>query len=1239
MATKRTIRFELVGDAADVQRSFAKTGDSASALQRKLDSSSQSLQRHSNSSDKANHSVEQLAGGMRKLFDQTAKIGTIGLAAQGISALGAAGAATAASLGPLTGALAAYPALASAAGQGLGVIKLATAGVGKAVGGLNDQLDKNSKAYKQLTPQAQKFAQQVETLKKPLRDLSTTAQQGLFPGLDTGLKSATRNLPVLKGIVHDTAGTFGELAEQAGHLIGSKGFGRDLETQGNRNVTTLKRAGEVGLNLADALRHVTLAAGPLVDWITKSSVKLSELIDQQAKTGRESGRLGDFFHQTEIVMSRVARIGGDVAGALANIVKAAYPVGSDVLKAITLNANAFREWTDSAKGQNAIAGFFERARPAIDETGKLIVALVKAFGTLGTGDQVAPLLRTVRVDLLPAITSMVDKTTKDFMPAFLNLASQSIQLFTTLGGTSGPLVGFTKGLGTGLGYVNDITKHIPGIGTALAGLIAVGGISKALGLPSALSGVSTLSGALGRLGGTKTIGTTLSLFADRGDTPAKPLYVSVIGGIAEPGAGMPTAVATKGKPGAGVGGDLVRGVSTAVASTIVVAGATKGLSDAIQGGHSSDLGLLDQYAKSIERVSRAGDSAGMQKLAKQLRDTAAANADLTKGENLKRFADILDGMSRNGGKDLTDLTNAFDSLGKNTSSNIRGVSSDLDGLAKGSTSSLAAVRSQADQTAKRFQTMRDFTTGALEDINTATKDNMARIQEHLKSDSAAGKQALQDNFEQAIKQVKASLHDGVVSTQDALKDIRSYVTQELTLYGITFDKARKIADQGYEGDDAFRVAGRGDTSALTKKKAGGGWIGMQGMSGADSIPALLAPGEAVLNRHQQAVVEGLLGSGFLDRLFANVTTPHYLASGGRVMPGIAGGGAIGQVANAGVQLAGAAAKKFLDSVSVSGGSTTPSGGGGRGSNGQVRQWIAAGLRLAGQPATAANIALEYGLAMKESGGNPGIANTTDINAQRGDPSIGLMQTTGSTFRSYMVPGHGNIRNPVDNMAASARYQIARYGHLIGFSPYARGGRVGGALGAIRRRFAKGGQTIKDPFYWPSDNKYHSIPWATHLRDLGVPAKGLTQDESSQGQQALDAAPAAPTEQDFESRDLAYAQLTPDTGDDTAVYQRMLATARAKLGYDINTGNVQGQTQDLQDIKNLTDALNGLNDTITNQLVELNQEMVDNQRKILALADQGPAVVAAVVAAVNGGIGGNVGLGFATPGFAGGVASY
>lgn len=66
----------------------------------------------------------------------------------------------------------------------------------------------------------------------------------------------------------------------------------------------------------------------------------------------------------------------------------------------------------------------------------------------------------------------------------------------------------------------------------------------------------------------------------------------------------------------------------------------------------------------------------------------------------------------------------------------------------------------------------------------------------------------------------------------------------------------------------------------------------------------------------------------------------------------------------------------------------------------------------------------------ESDGNPGAVNEWDENALRGDPSRGLMQTTGETFREYALPGYnGNVFDPVDNIIAACRYAIDRYGSL------------------------------------------------------------------------------------------------------------------------------------------------------------------------------------------------------------------
>ena len=84
--------------------------------------------------------------------------------------------------------------------------------------------------------------------------------------------------------------------------------------------------------------------------------------------------------------------------------------------------------------------------------------------------------------------------------------------------------------------------------------------------------------------------------------------------------------------------------------------------------------------------------------------------------------------------------------------------------------------------------------------------------------------------------------------------------------------------------------------------------------------------------------------------------------------------------------------------------------------------------------------------MTESGGNPNAINLWDSNAQRGDPSRGLMQTIGSTFRAYHWPGTSwNIYDPLANIAAAINYARHVYGPSLGAlgsgHGYAQGGRV------------------------------------------------------------------------------------------------------------------------------------------------------------------------------------------------------
>ncbi|MFP8960429.1 transglycosylase family protein [Streptomyces nanhaiensis] len=68
--------------------------------------------------------------------------------------------------------------------------------------------------------------------------------------------------------------------------------------------------------------------------------------------------------------------------------------------------------------------------------------------------------------------------------------------------------------------------------------------------------------------------------------------------------------------------------------------------------------------------------------------------------------------------------------------------------------------------------------------------------------------------------------------------------------------------------------------------------------------------------------------------------------------------------------------------------------------------------------------------IRESGGNPNAINNWDINAQRGTPSIGLLQVIKPTFDAYHVPGTANSQyDPVANIVAACNYAADRYGSI------------------------------------------------------------------------------------------------------------------------------------------------------------------------------------------------------------------
>jgi TP901 family phage tail tape measure protein len=346
--------------------------------------------------------------------------------------------------------------------------------------------------------------------------------------------------------------------------------------------------------------------------------------------------------------------------------------------------------------------------------------------------------------------------------------------------------------------------------------------------------------------------------------------------------------------------DQITGRTKATRQEIEKAGKTinrffgKDLNDIGQKGVGELYKHLDRARGGIERL--ASTFGKFRHLAPRLEAKDIINPNLAAQAMTTINALARDGASSIGGlrRSIAFSTDAInDSITKGSSSWAQAMSRNMDvGIH-------AVRRGMHDGTIS--------TSAGMKEIARLTKANMQIVKTSMGNLSEDGRARLASNFRDAADAVKRQMDRGKIATKDGMQLIRKYLAQELQVYGFSLSEARNIAkgnrpdggpEAGTRGPQGGGVTNPYAPSSGAGLHAGGGYIGTPGQVGHDTVPALLAPGEAVLNRHQQAVVEGLLGDGFLDTLFSKVKTPHFLSRGGRAVRRFASGGIAGAIAAA-----------------------------------------------------------------------------------------------------------------------------------------------------------------------------------------------------------------------------------------------------------------------------------------------------------------------------------------------------
>jgi hypothetical protein len=459
----------------------------------------------------------------------------IGVVVQAVGALGGGIIALAPRIADLGGTIFALGPILAGIGGSLATVKLAFNDVGKAIGG-------NKNALAALTPEARRFVTTLQQYRPVLQELRRSAQQGLFPGLTYSIERLQRAVPVVQTLLGGFGRTLGNLSRQAANQFTQQGFLADLLGIGRAGQRVTMRGGQSILALADAFRHLTVAAIPFTDWLTKMALRAARFIDRWAIFQRDSGRFGDFLTRTRASLTQFAHIIENLYTFFRALGRAARPLGDMLWRDAERATRAWARYADSIQGQISLTRTFTQMRPAIERIVTLFDDLVRAIFRMGSSQGLPGIVSTLDT-AVPAVERLLNTFVTTFGPVAADLLVQLTRTLTFLTSATGPLNVFLTLVSRVLGLFNNLIDAVPGLNRVVATAFSV---------------------------------VTIGLFINRLRTVAATWWNIVSGARAATGA-QAEALGVGGAAGGGAlvvpGAAAARGAATATASGIIIPGA------------------------------------------------------------------------------------------------------------------------------------------------------------------------------------------------------------------------------------------------------------------------------------------------------------------------------------------------------------------------------------------------------------------------------------------------------------------------------------------------------------------------------------------------------------------------------------------------------------------------------------------------------------------------------------------
>jgi phage-related protein len=332
-----------------------------------------------------------------------------------------------AALLPAAGALAALPVAISAVGVASATMKVATAGVGKAITtGLAGPSEQADKAMAAVPPAAQAFAKSIIALKSPIDALKQSVAQNFFAPLqDQAAATANVYLPLLKARMSELAAPLGglgaafvETARKA-VVMGavSKLFGSTTTAVG-----ILRRAVDP---LVTSFANLISSTAPRLPGMAQGFVNVANAIGQWVSKAAASGRVNAIIDAAIATLKDLGGIAVNVGSILGSVFRAAAAGSGSLLGNFKLLTGQVADFLKSAQGMGALQSVFavlaQLGGALRTSLGAVLPAVAKSLQTLGPaiGALAGPASQLIvaLAPLLPSLAGIAALLIRQLTPA------------------------------------------------------------------------------------------------------------------------------------------------------------------------------------------------------------------------------------------------------------------------------------------------------------------------------------------------------------------------------------------------------------------------------------------------------------------------------------------------------------------------------------------------------------------------------------------------------------------------------------------------------------------------------------------------------------------------------------------------------------------------------------------------------------------------------------------------------